>query len=196
MRIPYVDPKTVKNENTRNIIEKIQQRRAPNPLLELDLALLHAPELANGWNEFFGAIRQRGRLTRALKEVAICRVAVLNGALYEWEQHYPLAVRAGVSQAIMTLVLRGTQDDWNEFGVGTDDEDEECIKAVIDYTDAMTRQIKVSDKVFGEVQLHLSNQEVVELTATIAGYNAVSRFLVALDVGERNDAAMAWTNLT
>ena len=27
---------------------------------------------------------------------------------------------------------------------------------------------------------------VVEITATVAAYNCVSRFLVALDVGERN----------
>jgi hypothetical protein len=36
----------------------------------------------------------------------------------------------------------------------------------------------------------LGDREVVELTATVAAYNCVSRFLVALDVGECNGTAM------
>jgi alkylhydroperoxidase family enzyme len=50
----------------------------------------------------------------------------------------------------------------------------------------MTLDIRVPDDVFTNLKQHFSEQEVVELTATIAGYNCVSRFLVALDVGERN----------
>ena len=33
----------------------------------------------------------------------------------------------------------------------------------------------------------MDSQELVELVATIAAYNCVSRFLVALDVGECNN---------
>ena len=40
---------------------------------------------------------------------------------------------------------------------------------------------------FDEVKEHFSEQEIVEITATVAAYNLVSRFLVALDVGEKND---------
>lgn len=58
--------------------------------------------------------------------------------------------------------------------------------AVVRYTDAMTRNVSVEDEVFGEIRKHFSEQEVVELTATVAAYNCVSRFLVALDVGEKN----------
>jgi hypothetical protein len=36
----------------------------------------------------------------------------------------------------------------------------------------------------------MGDKQVVELTATIAAYNAVSRFLVALDVGECNAREM------
>lgn len=54
------------------------------------------------------------------------------------------------------------------------------------YADAMTREIAVSDELFGEVRRWFDEKEVVELTATVACYNMVSRFLVALDVGEQN----------
>ena len=54
------------------------------------------------------------------------------------------------------------------------------------YTDAMTLNVGVPDDVFAQLRTNFSEKEVVEITATIAAYNCVSRFLVALDVGERN----------
>ena len=62
--------------------------------------------------------------------------------------------------------------------------------AVLVYVDAMTRDVNVEDATFEEVRKWFSETESVELTATVAAYNAVSRFLVALDVGECNDRAM------
>jgi len=56
----------------------------------------------------------------------------------------------------------------------------------LSYTDAMTLSVSVPDEVFAKLKANFSEKEVVEITATIAAYNCVSRFLVALDVGERN----------
>ncbi|UKZ62817.1 uncharacterized protein TrAtP1_004052 [Trichoderma atroviride] len=58
--------------------------------------------------------------------------------------------------------------------------------AVLVYTDEMTRTVQVKDETFAALKRHFSDQEVVEITATVAAYNCVSRFLVALDVGEKN----------
>ena len=55
-------------------------------------------------------------------------------------------------------------------------------RAVIDYTDAMTRSIEVPEGVFAAVRRHFAERETVELTATIAAYNLVSRFLEAVQV--------------
>lgn len=62
----------------------------------------------------------------------------------------------------------------------------EKSSAVLAYTDAMTLDIQVPDDVFNRLKQHFDDKEIVEMTATIAAYNCVSRFLVALDVGERN----------
>lgn len=51
----------------------------------------------------------------------------------------------------------------------------------------MTRNVKVPKDVFQEIKGLFSEKEVVEITATTAAYNCVSRFLVALNVGEMND---------
>jgi alkylhydroperoxidase family enzyme len=58
--------------------------------------------------------------------------------------------------------------------------------AVLRYTDAMTKTVTVPEEVFQAVKEHFNDREIVEITATNASYNCVSRFLVALDVGEKN----------
>ena len=55
-------------------------------------------------------------------------------------------------------------------------------RAVLDYTDTMTIDVKVPDAVFAAVREHFDESGMIELTATIASYNMVSRFLVALGV--------------
>lgn len=59
--------------------------------------------------------------------------------------------------------------------------------AVMAYTDAMTRDVKVREEIFEKLRLYFGQKEIVEITATVAAYNCVSRFLVALDVGEMNE---------
>ncbi|CAI7655505.1 unnamed protein product [Penicillium manginii] len=86
MRLPYVpDPPPTSTPEEARILSSVQARRAPNPLLPLDLALLHSFPVADGWNSFIGAIRTRTTLSTVIRELAICRVAVINGALFEWE---------------------------------------------------------------------------------------------------------------
>ena len=61
------------------------------------------------------------------------------------------------------------------------------------YADEMTRNVSVSQSTFDALKAALQNeQQVIEVTATVASYNMVSRFLVALDVGEQNDKAPEW----
>ena len=55
-------------------------------------------------------------------------------------------------------------------------------RAVLAYTDAMTRQVQVPDAVFQAARQAMgSDKLLVELTATVAAY-MVSRFLEALQV--------------
>lgn len=189
MRVPYA-PSEAPNEEARPIYERIAERRKPRPLIPLDLALLHNPAVADGWNSFIGAIRTKTSIPEGLKELAISRVAVLNKAVHEWDVHAALAVKAGVSKETMQLVFdtpvtgRGWRRDGNMEGLKEEEE------AVILYTDQMTIGVEVEERVSEKLKGLLSDKQVVELTATIAAYNAVSRFLVALDVGECNGRPM------
>ncbi|KAI9874931.1 MAG: hypothetical protein M1830_009104 [Pleopsidium flavum] len=183
MRLPYVpDPPPVTSAPEQAIVSRIRSRRAPNPLQALDLTLLHSPPVADGWNSFLGAIRTRTSLPVDIREVAICRVAVLNQAWYEWMHHAPLASAGGVSDAGLRSLLE-TASVGGDGDVEGLTEKQAAVKA---YTDAMTKDVVVGEEVFARVKRLFSEREVVEITATVAAYNCVSRFLVALDVGEQN----------
>lgn len=64
---------------------------------------------------------------------------------------------------------------------------EELHFAVLQFADYSTLRVEVPDTVFERVRkAGLGEREIVELAATVGAYNCVSRFLVALDVSERN----------
>jgi alkylhydroperoxidase family enzyme len=197
MRLPYItNPPPTSSEEEAAIVKRIQARRAPRDLQSLDLALLHSPAVADGWNSFLGAVRTKTTLGDDIRELAISRVAVCNKAWYEWKHHAPLAVKGGVSEAALEHIKK------DQLGERPAELNEQQW-AVLLYTDEMTRNVQVKDETFAHLKSLFNDQEVVEITATvskatshikfdgsdaescyflqIACYNCVSRFLVALD---------------
>jgi AhpD family alkylhydroperoxidase len=166
-RIPY--PDTEKPELVP-LTERIERERGR--LLGLYRLLLHSPPVAEGWLALFTAIRQRATLPDRYRELATLRVAVLNRADYEFEAHVPFARAAGVTDAQIEALEADSEPD----GLT------EVDRAVLAYTDAMTRQVQVPEEVFARLRPHFDERQLVELTVTIGGYNLVSRFLEALRV--------------
>lgn len=197
MRLPYA-PSTADNQTleVQDIYARIAARRLPRPLIPLDLTLLHAPPVADGYNSFVGALRTKTVIDAGLLELSISRVAILNQAVYEWNIHAPLALKAGIKPAELNEVqklpsyaeLSNVEDVWKAWQ-GT------CLdvrqRAVVAYTDEMTQNVAVKDETFKLLRdVEFSDREILELTTTIAGYNCVSRILVSLDVGENNGKEM------
>jgi alkylhydroperoxidase family enzyme len=153
--------------------ELIRARRGGR-LSALDRQLLHSPPVAEGWNSLLGALRSGTVLAADLRELVILRIAVLNDAAFEWVAHEPVARRAGlVDLHLRVLRSEAAADEpvWSPVQA-----------AVLAFTDVATRSVAVPDDVFASVQAHLSDREMVELVALVAGYAMVSRFLVALRV--------------
>lgn len=178
MRLPYVpNPPPTATAEDAAIVERITARRAPRPLQPLDLTLLHSPPVADGWNSFLGAVRTKTTLADDVRELAISRVAVVNRAWYEWGHHAPLAVKAGVSEPAMEEVKK--EGALTMAGKPAQLSDEQWASVVL--ADEMTRNVAVSDETFAKVKALFGERGTVEMVATVACYNCVSRFLVALD---------------
>lgn len=193
MRLPYA-PNTPPSDapaDTADIYARIAERRNPRPLIPLDLSLLHSPPVADGWNSFIGAIRTRTVVDQGTLEFAVCRVAVLTDAIYEWNAHAPLALKGGIKPEELhacRTVPSTIEGDLSQLESSPLTEQQ---KAVLRYTDQMTVTVKVQDEVFNQLKtVGYNDREIVELTTGIAGYNCVSRVLVALDVGENNAREM------
>lgn len=112
-------------------------------------------------------MRTQTGLKDDIREIAICRVAICNGAWYEWGHHAPLAKKGGVSDEGMEILKRKKCER-----MGGRSEDEEGLSgkqwAVVSYTDEMTRNVRVSEDVFEELKKWFDEKEIVELTATVS----------------------------
>ncbi|KIW33386.1 uncharacterized protein PV07_00241 [Cladophialophora immunda] len=189
MRLPYA-PSTPPPDSPASVAEiyaRIAARRTPRPLIPLDLTLLHSPPVASGYNAFVGALRTETVVPPALLELAVSRVAILTGAVYEWNIHAALALKAGLSAEALAIA-----HDAPKGQVGGQDKEalSETEVAVLRYTDEATVDVRVQDDTFEALKRLFTHREILELATVVAGYNAVSRILVPLDVGENNDKPM------
>jgi alkylhydroperoxidase family enzyme len=168
-RVPLIEERA--HPELAQLVATIKAERG-GKLLHLYQALLNSPPVAEGWLKLFTAIRQKTKLGGRYRELAILRVALLNGADYEYRAHLPFARQEGMSQEQIDAIP----------GWELSERFDERERTVLAYTDAMTRGIRVPDAIFSRVRMHFDDRETVELTATIAGYNLVSRFLVAMQL--------------
>ncbi|WP_301117801.1 carboxymuconolactone decarboxylase family protein [Pusillimonas sp. (ex Stolz et al. 2005)] len=166
-RLPYAD---LSNPACSQLVKQIIAERGS--VLHLYQMLLHSPPIARGWLTHLTAIRQQSSLPGSIRELIIMRIAHLNRAPYEAHQHAPIALAEGLSQQQLDAL-----ENWNDTDLF-----DEHQRAVLTYTDSMTLNVQVSDDVFNAITTLFTPAEVVELTATIATYNMVSRFLEALQI--------------
>ncbi len=166
-RLPFVDSTTPGVDG--ELVRAVQARRG-GVLLNLDRLLLHSAPLARGWNTYMGAIRTAGVLDGGLRELVILLVARLNRAPYEFLQHAPVALEEGVAATKIAAI-----DAWVDSALFDARE-----RAALAYTTAMTLQVQVAEPVFDALREWFDTREIIELTATVASYNMVSRFLEAL----------------
>lgn len=173
-------PRVNETEGYGEIADRILERRN-GKLRPIDKVLLHSPELADGWNSLLGALRQRLSLPGAVRELVILRIAVLNEAQYEWDSHVGPARLVGLGEAEIAAVrvrdLRAARDLSG------------LQRRVLELTDAMTSAVEVSNAVFDALRSDFTEVELVELVATIAAYNMVSRFAVALRISETEESS-------
>ncbi len=197
-RIPYAD---CTSDAVRPLADRIAAERGS--VLHLYQMLLHSPPFAEGWLKYLTAVRHQSSLSGALRELIIMRVALLNNAPYEADQHAPIALRELIIMRVALLNNAPYEADQHApiaLAEGVDqakldalaqwqdcDRFDERERAVLAYTDAMTRHVQVPDAVFAAVSALHDPKDLVEITATIAAYNMVSRFLEALQIHSHDE---------
>ncbi len=172
-RLPY---KPHDDAGPEDVVAPIRARRG-GTLLNLDRQLLYSPPLAIGWSALLGAVRTRLDLPAALREIAICTVATLNRAPYEFHHHAPLLRAAGATEA----QVEALHDI--DRALATPGLFDEAERATIRLALEMTRSVEVDDRTFAAARSALGDdRRMIELIGTIASYNMVSRVIVALGI--------------
>ena len=129
--------------------------------------LLRSPDLATRWRQMGDYIRFNSSVPQRLNEFAILIQARFWTAQFEWWAHYPLALRAGLSQAVADDLKVGKRP----ASMRPDEE------AVYDFCVELMRDHVVSDATFQRLRGVFSEQQVVDLVAVSGFYATVSMVL-------------------
>lgn len=156
-----------------DVVGPIRARRPGGKLLNLDRMLLNSPAFAQAWNTMFGTIRNKLSVPAKLRELAIMSIGVFNRAEYEWFQHEGEFLKAGGTKEQLAALRKGSAalKDSKHF--------DEAELATLALTYEMTHDIDVKPATMKRIRAVLPDDQLVELIGTIAGYNMVSRFVVA-----------------
>ncbi|GAB3628114.1 hypothetical protein PTE30175_02507 [Pandoraea terrae] len=154
------------------LLAGIQARRPNGELIGIDRVLLRSFPLATGWNELLRRVRADFSLELEYLELIMLRVAVLNGADFEWGVHHPAYLQAGGTEEKCAAIKA-------HRATGPFDEKEQLL---IELVDQSTKYVRVDEAVIDRMKALFGETKTVEAVATVAAYNMVSRFLVALAI--------------
>src|SRR5262245_10208673 len=145
-RIPYADETS--DSEIRALADRIRAERGGR-VLNLYKMLLNSPPVAAGWLHLLTAVRQPCNLSGRYRELAILRIAIINDAPYEYSAHVPFALKAGVTRPQIDAL-----ETWKASGLFSQSE-----RAVLAYTDAMTKEVHVDDQTFDALRPHFDCRE-------------------------------------
>lgn len=151
-------------EKTRNMITGGKSELSGKNINKM---VAHAEQSARHFMRLGNSLLTQAKLDARLRELAILRIATLCKSRYEWYQHEIMARQAGVPEEQITAISQGS-----DSSVFNDQE-----RAVIRYTEEVTRNVKSSEESYLKLTKFLGHRELVELTLTIGFYNLVALFL-------------------
>jgi 4-carboxymuconolactone decarboxylase len=164
----------VQNDQASTELNEIYNNLTRNGarIINLYRVIAHNPRALLNFMRLGNSLLVETELQPKLRELAILRIAKLAGSDYEWSQHYPLALELGINQKqIQEISSWVNSTNFNEIE-----------RAVLQYTDEVTRNVEVKDETFKELQRHLNEKAIVELTLSIGYWGMVAHVLVPLKI--------------
>jgi alkylhydroperoxidase family enzyme len=163
-RVPYLEKSDLSAEN-RDLLKR---------RISLFQALVNSPDAARAFSGLGQFIRFGSKLDPRLRELAILQVGWLARSPYEWSHH----VKIGHDFGVTDDDIRALIDDTN----GKPTQLDGLASTVLRAAREMTIDGAMSDGTFAGLQQALGNEQIVDLTITIAFYNAVVRVLATLQI--------------
>jgi AhpD family alkylhydroperoxidase len=144
-------------------------------LLETWRALFHRPEIFENYLPFLRAVAGPGTVDSKLKDLSALRVGCLNNCRYTVSHRTASARRSGATDDEIVAAASG---NWSGF--------DDATQLVLEFTTRLTedpsrvawseRPQLVDASLLAELQRHFTDAQLVELTLSIAVWNALARF--------------------
>jgi len=160
------------NDQQRSLAEKIMKISSVG-LAGPYNAMLRSPIFAQRMFDLLDYLRFNTSVPRRLNEFAILIQARLWRSQVEWYAHYPLALKAGLSEQVAADLKANKRPS----GMQPDE------AAVYDLCMELSTKHEVSDETFNRVKQLLSEQQVVDLIAVSGTYITVAMILSAAEQG-------------
>jgi len=129
--------------------------------------MLRSPVMAQRMVALLDYLRFNTSVPRRLNEFAILIQARLWTSQVEWKAHYPLAIKAGLSEAVADELKAGRRPT----GLQPDE------AAVYDLCTELSTTHAVSDATFAKAKQFLSDQQIVDLVTISGTYVTVAMML-------------------
>lgn len=170
-RVPSLEPADLEPENRDLLMRPIA----------LFKALANSPNGLRAFSALGGFIRHKSRLDPRLRELAILQVGWLARAPYEWSHHVKIGREFGVSDDDIRALIDET--------TGRPTMLDETARLVLRAAREMTSKGEIREATFAALAQHLDHERMVDLTLTIAFYNAVVRVLATLRIDVEDEYA-------
>ena len=146
----------------------------PVQLAELSIfrVLLRRERVAKAMSDLLLGLLFGGVLDVRLRELVIMRIGWQTGSVYEWTQHWRVAVDLGVPETDLLAVREGPASP--SFGP--------VERAVLSATDEALAGPRISDATMATLRSHLEDDAVLELVAAIGTWSMISTVLRSLDI--------------
>ena len=150
----------------------------------------NSPAMLEAWVGMAWPLRSEPAADRGLRELLIMRTALLTRSSFEWQAHWPAAVRAGAT--VPQLEALGHWEGSGEFSPAE--------RAALACTDEIVLQGGAAPESVAGLRQHFSAGECIELILTAGFYVCVSATLHSLaieaDPNTATEALATYTRLT
>lgn len=132
--------------------------------------LAHRGDLLEAWLEFGAHLTTGGRVSMRTRELLILRVGLRSSCEYQWANHVPGALGAGMTAAEIDSLAQGA-GPWSDADA-----------AVLDLIDDLCADDCASEKTWKELTASYNEGEIIELLMLIGFYRMNAGFLNSLGV--------------
>jgi 4-carboxymuconolactone decarboxylase len=141
-------------------------------VLNVQKMVANSPGSVREFTRFGNALLMKSKLSAYFRELAIIRISFLIGSRYEWAQHVPIALSAGVTKGQLEEI-----NHWQDSSFFSAEE-----RIILEFTDQVVQNHQPSETIFDLASKFLDPECLVELTLSIGYWSMVGKFLKTFQV--------------